>query len=70
MPAFLEGGKAERRWVVSGRSSCTVQPAAFSRESVHFVFFLHFVLFVYFVHFVHFVQVRCTLEGGAVSVDL
>ena len=56
-----------RRWVVSGRSSCTVQPAAFSRESVHFVLFLHFVLFVYFLPFV---QVRCSWEGGAVSVDL
>ena len=54
VPAFLEGGRAVRRWVVSGRSSCTVQPAAFSRESVHFVLLFAFLLFVHFVYFVLF----------------
>ena len=43
---------------------------AFSRESVHFVHFVLFLHFVLFVYFVHFVQVRCSWEGGAVSVDL
>ena len=51
VPAFLEGGKAVRQWEVSGRSSCSVQPTAFSRESVHFVLFFAFCSFCVFCAF-------------------